>query len=359
MNILWTAPLSSAGLGGVAATHEFVIVSDRELNDSTDAWKCFSAVDGKPLWGVRNTALGNLDYGNSPRANPVIADDRVLLFGAFGHLTCAKLSTGDIDWEINLRDEFEPEGEPKWGACSTPLVIGNRVIVNPGAKAASLAALDVKTGKTLWKTPGKPAGYGSMIAATVRGRAQIVGHDSISLGGWNPETGERLWMLLPEKAGDFNVPTPIAIDDKLLVITENNGTRLHDFDDKGRLTAKPIAVNRKLGPDTHSPVVIGSRILGIWRKLYCLDLSKNLKEIWSADDQAFTKYCSIVTDDRRALITSLAGELILIDPLDARYRLLGKLKALDSESGLYSHPAFVGNRIYLRGSASLVAMALE
>jgi hypothetical protein len=36
----------------------------------------------------------------------------------------------------------------------------------------------------------------------------------------------RLWRLVPAFDGDFNVPTPIAVDGKLLVSTENNGTRL-------------------------------------------------------------------------------------------------------------------------------------
>ena len=84
---------------------------------------------------------------------------------------------------------------------------------------------------------------------------QVIGHDAVSLGGWEPVTGKRLWTLLPEKPNDFNVPTPIALDDKLLVSTENNGTRLYEFDDNGLLKPKPVAVNRKLAPDTHTPIV--------------------------------------------------------------------------------------------------------
>src|SRR5207302_1673345 len=83
-----------------------------------------------------------------------------------------------------------------------------------------------------------------LIAATIRGQVQVIGHDAVSLGGWEPATGKRLWTLLPEKPNDFNVPTPIALDDKLLVSTENNGTRLYEFDDNGLLKPKPIAVNR-------------------------------------------------------------------------------------------------------------------
>jgi len=356
--VLWQAALSAAGLGGVAATVDHVIISDRELNDTVDVWKCFSAAAGNLLWSVRTVAPGSLDYGNSPRATPVIADGRAYLFGAFGHLTCADVATGEVRWETNLHDEYEPAAAPKWGTCSTPLVMGDRVVVNPGAKRASLVALDARSGKELWKTPGSPAGYGSLITMTVRGREQIIGHDAVSLGGWDPATGARLWTVTPERPNDFNVPTPIAVEDKLLVCTENNGARLYEFDDAGKLRPKPIAVNRKLAPDTHTPVVTAGRVFGLCRRLYCLDLARGLKELWSEDRPAFTKYGTLVADDRRVLAISMTGEMVLWDAHAEEYRELGRLKSLKNETGLYSHSAFVGDRVYLRGTATLMAIKL-
>ncbi|CAN5519408.1 PQQ-like beta-propeller repeat protein [soil metagenome] len=350
--------MNTAGLGGVAATSDYVIVSDRELNDSVDTWRCFAADTGKPLWSVRNPAPGMLDYGNSPRATPVIVHERAYLFGAFGHLTCVKLDSGEVGWETNLKDEYEPEAVPKWGTCSTPLIIEDRVIVNPGAKDASLVALDAKSGKQLWKTPGKAAGYGSLITMSVRGKTQIIGHDAVSLGGWDPASGQRLWTLVPEKPNDFNVPTPIVIGDQLLVVTENNGTRLYDFDDAGKLKPKPVALNRKLVPDTHTPVVTAGRVFGLWRRLYCLDLANGLKELWSAEGDGFAKYGALVADDLRVLAITMTGELILFDAKAAEYTELARLKVLEGETGLYSHPALVKNRIYIRGSNSLVACVL-
>lgn len=356
-DILWQVPLSSAGLGGVAATESVVIVSDRELDDTVDVWRCFNS-DGTPKWSIRNPAPGNLDYGNSPRATPVIVDGLVYLAGAFGHLTCVTLSTGDVTWETNLRDEYEPPEPPKWGSCSTPLVLDGRVIVNPGAKDASLVALDAKTGRELWKCPGRPAGYGSLIAMKVGGKKQIIGHDDTSLGGWDPATGRRLWRMLPPRPGDFNVPTPIVVGEKLLICTENNGSRIYEFDDAGKLKPKPLATNNRLAPDTHTPVVTCGRVFGVWRRLFCLSLAKNLKELWTADDQAFTKYGTLVADDARVLFISLSGELILIDARAEDFNPIARMKVLEEESSLYSHPAFIGDRLYLRGAKSLYALRL-
>ena len=350
--------MNGRGLGGVAATADYVIVSDRELKDANDLFRCLKASSGEEVWAVRYPAPGNFDYGNSPRATPLVAGDCVYLFGATGHLTCASLATGKVVWEQNIRDEFDADDEPKWGACSSPLLADGKLIVNPGSKTASLAALDPKTGKVIWKTPGGAAGYGSFIAVKLRSGVQIVGHDADSLGGWDAATGKRRWRLKPENPHDFNVPTPIWTGDRLLVCTENNRSRLFQFTAQGELAPEPAAVNRSLAPDTHTPVVVGERVFGVWRRLFCLSLTDGLKPVWDRADPAFQQYCSVIASPTALLVTTLQGELLLIDATADQYRELGRLRVWQDERGCYAHPALVGQRLFLRGSSSIVCLDL-
>lgn len=352
--------MTARSLGGIAATDKVVIVSDRELDDTVDCFKCLDADTGKELWAVRYPAPGQLDYGNSSRATPLIHDKHVFLFGAFGHLNCVELATGKVVWDMDVRDEFGAKDERKWGMCSSPLLVDNKLIVNPGGKDAALVALEPSTSKVLWKTPGKPAGHGSFIVGTFGGVRQLVGHDVDSLGGWDVETGKRLWEVIPPRKNDFNVPTPIQIGAHLLVTTENNGTRLYRFKDRGVIDPRPVAVNEELAPDSHTPVVVGARVYGVWRGLHCLDLKKELKPIWkSLDEPAFRKYASLVASDNRVLLTSSEGELLLLDAGSDKLKLLGKLLVLNDEKGVYAHPAFCGTRIYLRGNSSIVCLDLK
>lgn len=355
---VWTVEVTSAGLGGVAATADHVFFSDRGLNDTADVWKCVTAAAGKEVWSHLTPCKGALDYGNSPRATPLVGGDFVYTFGAFGHLTCLKLKSGEVEWELDLPLEFDVTDKPKWGTCSSPLIVDGKLIVNPGAKEASLVALDPKTGKTKWKTPGKAAGYGSLIAGTFGGVNQIVGHDTDTLGGWAVDTGKRLWTLKPDAPNDFNVPTPIGVGGKLLVTTENNGTRLYQFADGGTIDPKPVAVNKKLTPDTHTPVVVGDRVLGVWKRLYALDLKNGLKEKWDSNDKVFHRYSALVATDKRALAIGLEGELVLFDPTADEWEELGRLKVFANEKGLYAHPAFVGKRVYVRGGSAVVCVDL-
>jgi len=356
--IVWEKKLASPGLGGVAATDQSVIVSDRDLADSADIFRCLDAADGHELWAVRYPARGKLDYGNSPRATPLIDSDLVFLLGALGDLHAVSLASGQIVWNKNLRRDFGPVKLQAWGWCSSPLIADGRLIVNPGAKDASLVALDRATGQVFWKTPGAPAAFGSFILAQLAGRQELVGHDQNSLGGWDPATGKRLWQVAPARTGDFNVPTPVQVADTLLVSTENNGTRAFRFDALGQIDRRPLAENVDLCPDAHTPIVIGNRLFGVSGELYCLDLSAGLKALWTASDDAFSEYTSLLGSPERVLITTLHGELLLIDAQSPEYRLIDRSQLFADDSGVYAHPALVGTRLYVRGSNSICCVEL-
>jgi len=351
--------MTASAHAGVAATSQYVVVGDRGIDDSTDLFRCFDTASGAPLWMVEYPATGDLDYGNSPRATPLIWGKTVYLFGAFGDLRAVDLATGLVLWLTNLRHDFGVTRPLVWGTCSSPLVVDGRLIVNPGAADASIAALDPNTGEVLWQTPGAAAGYGSLIEATLGGVQQIVGHDRVSLGGWDLKTGQRRWQLVPPNRNDFNVPTPIAVDGKLLVVTENNGARLYAFDGRGRINPRPVAVNEDLAPDTSTPVVVGRRVFGCWGELFCLDLDNGLKAHWTARDDAFSDYVAIIAGPDRVLLVTLAGQALLISATGDKYQEISRMTVFADGSESYSHPAIVGRRMVVRGSDTLWCLDLD
>ena len=204
-NVIWRFPTTGDGLAGIAATSELVIIADRDVTETQDIWRCLDAELGLELWNVSYVAEGGLDYGNSPRATPLIHGDYVYLQGAFGHLLCVELGTGEIAWQRDLPAEFNGE-IPIWGHSASPLIVDDMLIVNPAGPEAFLAALDPDDGSIIWTTPGGETAYASFIVAEFGGVRQLVGYDKTTLGGWGVAGGERLWRLTPEIGGDFNVP---------------------------------------------------------------------------------------------------------------------------------------------------------
>ncbi len=345
-------------MGGIAATRAAVIVSDRELNDTADAFHCLDTKNGNELWSVVVPAAGHLDFGNSPRATPLIDGNLIYLASAFGEIQCVKLANGELVWDLDLQSEFRPGGKLPWGMCASPLIVEGNLIVNPGAKDASLVALNAQTGAIVWKAPGAEAAYGSFLSGRFGGRLQIVGHDADSLGGWDAKTGKRLWRLAPRTEKGFGVPTPVAIGDQLLICSEHDGTRLYQFGKDGAIDPRPIASNADLAPDCHTPVVVGNRVFGVWNELLCLDVSRQLATAWRGDDTAFAGYASLVASADRVLALGIDGEVLLFDAKADRFKVLGRAVVFTDDHGVYSHPALVGDRLYMRGSHEVVRVDL-
>jgi outer membrane protein assembly factor BamB len=357
VKVIWKQPAMTACLAGLSVSDGRLIIAERDLTDQYDYYRCLNADNGDLLWQVAFPASGQLDYGQTPRATPVVHGGKAYLLGAFGGLRCVDAANGSTLWQRDLPREFQAT-LPTWGMCSTPLVVDDLLIVNPGGPDASLVALDCATGRTRWATPGAPAAYSSFICGAFGGRRQIVGYDRDSLGGWDVKTGQRLWRLVPPNEGDFNVPTPIAVDGSVLVSTENNGTRLYRFDDSGRIIPEPAGHYDVLAPDTSTPVITCGRVFGAHRGLHCLDIRNGLRPIWRADDESLGDYASLIGDQRRVLVVTMGGELILLDATANAEPVVSRLRVFEEDVEVYSHPALVGPRLFIRGGSSVMCIDL-
>lgn len=351
----WQATLPADGVGGLAATENEVIVSGRDTLDEADLWLALDAKTGRERWRYVSPAPARtpLDYGNSPRATPLIAEGRLFLLGAFGHLHCLDLSNGELIWTSHLPLEFDAP-LPKWGHAASPLLIDKKLIVQPGGAEASIIALDPETADLIWQTPGRRAAYASLIHGMVNGKPQLIGLEEKTVGAWDPATGKRLWEHTPPNSGDFNVPTPLFDGTHLYLSSENNGTRVHAFDTDGKLIAKPLAQHEDLSPDSHTPVLAAGKLIGFHNDLHFLD-AKTLKPLATIEDRAFGVYVSLITDGRRVLTLTEKGVLLLHD---LNGRELGRLQLCDSSTHVLSQPALVGNRLYVRLGEQIACLVL-
>lgn len=349
--------MPSDGVGGLAAAEGFVIVGGRTIDDSGDCWTFLDQETGLPLGSIEYPAPGELDYGNSPRATPLIAGSRAFLFGSLGHLTCVDLASLEPVWQRNLAEEC---GTPRldWGLCGSPLLTEGMLIVQPGGTQAGLVAVDPETGMTRWQSAGGPPGHASCVLLEWSGGTQIIGCDQRSFGGWDAKNGRRLWTLAPEVPGEFFVPSPLIVSGRLLVTGENNGTRLYAFNEAGEPVASPIAVNAELAPESHTPVSVNGRIYGVWNGLHCLDPNDGLRRCWINEDPAFDRYASLLGSGNRLLALTERCELILLEDQGESSRELGRLPLTETRTETLSHPAWSDGSLYVRLGNRIVRLAL-
>lgn len=353
--IVWEKSGNHAGVGGVTATESYVVVSDRDLLDTSDLFVCYDAQSGEKIWSLLYPAPGRLDYGNTPRATPTIWEDKVILLGAFGDLHCVELKSGKINWKKSLTKDFGETPGLIWGTCSTPIVSDGLVIVNPGSLEASLVALDAKSGEVVWQIPGAPSAFCSLLLTEKNERKLIYGYDKETIGCWDFKTGERISEIPPDVGGDFHVPTPILAGEKVIFASENNGARLFEIADDGALAAEPTAIYEELRHDSHTPIVVNDRLFGIYETLHCVDV-KTMQPIWTGEDDAFEGYASIIGSTERLLILSEDGEFVTVDAKADELKILDRYMPFDSEANTLAHPAIVGTKIYARFGKRIVCI---
>ena len=111
-----------------------------------------------------------------------------------------------------------------WGYSESPLVDGDRLICTPGAPDAAIAALDKKTGATIWKaaTPDRlgrrrraktaraTRRSSSATARGVKQYVQLTGRGVVSVAA---DDGRVLWTYNKVANGTANIPTPIVDGD--------------------------------------------------------------------------------------------------------------------------------------------------
>lgn len=333
----------------MAAVEDLAFVSSRDLLDQRDVFQAIDMATGKVRWQVRQSCQGDMDYGRGPRATPVVLEDRVILLGAFGHLHCVNRTSGQVLWKKDLVKEYEAP-LPTWGFCGSPLVVGEKLILQTGATGASLVALNLTDGTEIWRSGNENLAYSSLVLADSNGVPQVIGYDERSIGGWSIETGQRLWTISPPETGDFNVATPIVRGKWMWLISENNGLRLYEFIN-GIPNSEPVKTNLDLLPDTHTPILIGDRLFVVYNGLHCLD-AQTLQPIWTKKDEVYSGHASIIASETRLLTLSQFGDLTLVDARANEYRELGRV-SLGKGIDFQSHPAWVNERLVVRVGKSV------
>jgi outer membrane protein assembly factor BamB len=107
--------------------------------------------------------------------------------------------------------------EYEWGPASSPIIWRDRVIVQADTSGPDfIAALDVKTGKTLWQTRREELpSWGTPTVIEANGRAELVTNAPRFIRGYDPLTGRELWRL--GGSSKITAPTPIAAGGLILV----------------------------------------------------------------------------------------------------------------------------------------------
>jgi outer membrane protein assembly factor BamB len=369
--VLWRKPIkggysSIAVVGGRAYTQDCDGTQERVV--------CLDAATGAELWVHRydfDAALldGPNRFAAGPRATPTVHDGRVYTVGATGRMHCLEANPANgqprVFWQHDLLREFNAS-IPQWGVACSPLVEGNRVIVQPGGSDGSIAAFDCTTGDLMWKALSDPSGYSSPIAATAAGTRQIVCFTGKGVAGLRPDDGGQLWYFPWHTEFDCNVATPLVAGDYVFISSDYQaGCALLQLIPSGDgITAERVYVRRnKLMRNQFSTCVLSNGYLygfdvsghGSTGFLKCVDL-RTAEEKWMTRDIR-EKGCLLYADGH-LLVFSQDGLLSLVEATPERFNRKGEVQIFEG-SECWALPALADGRLYLRGPGEIVCLDLR
>src|SRR5205807_153862 len=146
--------------------------------------------------------------GTGPRATPTFAEGRIFALGATGILNCLDAATGQCQWSRDIGHDADAK-IPMWGFSSSPLVVGDRVVVFVGGDSeGTLRAYRTDSGEPAWSAAAGKVSYSSAQLASVGGETQLLFVSDGGLFAFDESSGAPLWEYRTP-AGNPGVPRAV------------------------------------------------------------------------------------------------------------------------------------------------------
>lgn len=342
----WSAPVIQG---------KVLVVPGRD--DKDDLVFCLNSETGELFWKGSYEARTKDNHGPGARATPVIDGERAYTYGRGGDLVCWNIQDGRILWH---KVASEIGGiEPDWGYSSSPLVFGNKVIVQVGGKALS-AAYDKFTGEVLWTTENGPGGYSPLNVFLADSSILLLSGETLS--GINRETGTTKWTLPWKVDYNMNATTPLS-EGKIVFITSGYG--------KGSMAvkvedSKPVVLweSKDLEGQQTDPVIMDGYVYGYSGasssnrgNLVCLRLSDG-KLMWKTGEAGMG---TLAYADGYLVCLDIKGNLYLIEANPEKFVKAGQFKKAipNVKHPLWTAPVIANGKLYIRNLQSIVCYDLR
>lgn len=221
--LLWTQSGLGEGYSSIAVADGLLYTTGNVGSDTV-----IVALDttGAIRWRIKNGPAYHRSHPGT-RSTPTVREGSLYHENADGDVICANAKTGERVWSVNILERFDGRNI-RWGLSESLLIDKGKVICTPGAEQGGIAALDAKTGDTVWTCTGieeKP-GYCSPIVFEYRGLRQIVTLMAESIVGINADTGKLLWKFRNPAKFDENITSPCYHEGHIFTSTRTSGSRL-------------------------------------------------------------------------------------------------------------------------------------
>ena len=312
---------------------------------------------GKELWRARSGRRYSNGRGDGPRGAPTVDANRVYALGGSGDLTVLDVASGKRVWSINVLEMFNGRNI-NWGISESPLVLGDRVLVNAGGREASIVALDKNDGSVLWASEGDEASYSSAVVATIRGVRQAVYFTGERALGIRVDDGALLWHYRRVSNRTANVATPIVRGNYVFLSSDyGTGCALLEIQgDLSGMSAREIYFNRSMKNHHASSVLVGDTVHGFSGGILTALDFRSGDVLWK--DRSVGKG-SLIYADGHLYVFSENSVVGLVEATRTGYREKGRFELPHSDEHSWSHPVIADGKLYLRDQDQLFSFDIR
>lgn len=344
----WEFPLGMGYAGPAVAGERVVIFHRVGANERVEA---LDLATGKSLWKQDFPARyrGGIDSDLGPRCVPVIDGQRIFVYGAAGDMHALELATGKTVWSRTLSTDYQaPDGY--FGAGSTPLVIGDKLLVNVGGKDGSgLVALARETGRTLWKGTSDAASYSSPTVLPLGDSPRALFVTRLHVVCVDPQDGHEIFRFpFGQRGPTVNAATPLVWGNHLFVTASYGiGAVYARFDDQ---SSEPEWANDDaLSSQYATPVLYEGFLYGTHGRedqgraaFRCIEVATG-RVRWSENDFGV---CNVILAGDKLLMLSSDGKLVLARAQPEEFSPLATAKV--SAGVTRALPALAHGKLFFR-----------
>jgi outer membrane protein assembly factor BamB len=362
--ILWSAPLPRGGNGSpIVVANQVLLTSAEDEAGKTRTLLSFDADTGKPLWQQPVTIESKMPtHKTNPYGGSTPASDgkRVVVWHGSAGLHAYDLQ-GNPLWSRALG-----EYRHMWGYGSSPVIVGDRVILHtgPGQKVFVLA-FDLESGEELWRHEEPIDGNGErnadnqymgswatpVVIKQPGDRRVAVVALATRVCGFDVNDGKVLWSCegLAGERGDLAYSSPLIEGQRCVMFGGFKGPSIgFQITGEGERTER-----QRLWRETKNPQNIGTGLMlggyvyrvGAGPNLIDCIEAENGNVVWQQRWNGKAFWSSIAYDGNHAYATDQAGTTVVFKPSTGGFREVARNKLDDTCNAT---PALAKGRVYIR-----------
>jgi outer membrane protein assembly factor BamB len=349
------------GYAGAAVQAGRVYLMDYDAAKKQSALRCLSLADGRELWRYAYPLSLKRNHGVT-RTVPAVSDKYVVAMDSKCNVLCLEATNGQLRWGLNLVREFGAT-IPPWYTGQCPLIDGSAVILAPGGKDALLLAVDLETGKPLWRAPN-PRGWkmthSSVMPMEFAGQRFYVYCGNGGVAGVSATNGKVLWDTTAWKISIATIASPLVLDGGRIFLCGgyNAGSEMLQLrNDTGKLVPQIVfkLSPEEFGATQHTPVLHDGHLFGVRPngQFVCLDLDGKVR--WTSPAGEGFGLGGFLLADGLFFMMNDSGRLTLAEGSTNGWQPLARAQVLKGSES-WAPPALVNGRLIVRDFTRLVCL---